>query len=383
MRKSNKILGILALGAIALSFSLTARAADLRFMARSAGRQRVLTVSATDAVRNLYAAGPQVNVDASPAKDAVVAGGVVTINGNTADDLTAVGGNVTASGNVGGSARLAGGTVVVQGAIGEDLAVAGGNVYVSDKAAINGDVLFGGGAISIDAPVHGSLKLSSTAAYINSTIDGNVEFRGKNLQLGPSANIRGSLTYFSPEPYDRDANAQVAGAINYNQTQPRNFGRGFAGFLALGFFIKLISLILAGLLLVWVLRRRYEALTVETRHSFWKNAGYGLIFTIVTPIIALILLFTFVGIYIALMLMALYALVLLFAWIVGATSFGLWALKAMNRGKMPAFRYGSVALAVLISTVLAGIPILGLIFGIVLTLAGVGSIVRHAREASK
>jgi len=380
MRKSNKILSVLGVLAIVFSFAMQTHAADLRFES-ICKKCQVFTINNTDNVKNLYATGPQVIMDANPTKDAVLAGGAVSANGNVKDDLFIAGGNIFILGNVGASARAVGATITVQSAIGEDLAALGGNISILPKASIGGDLAAAGGVISVQAPVHGNVIVKGGTLYINSEVDGNISFNGQSLQLGPGASIKGNINYTSATPYDRDPAAKVLGNVTYQQAPQKNFRQELAVFIGLAFLIKLIATILAGLLLAWLFRKKFETMAAEIQSGFWKNVGWGALFFILTPLISFVLGLTVIGIYIAVILMAVWFVALLFAWLVGATAFGWWILKYLNAKKQPAFGYGVVTLALLISTVLAGIPILGVLFTLVLGLAGMGVVFKNLRAS--
>lgn len=381
MRKSTVFWKFLSISAIALVLATPVSAADIR--ASHDSKKSIFTVGPAEAVKNLYAFAGQLIVNANPSKDLTAAGGNVTINGSTPDDLLVAGGTVNVLGNVGGSARILGGTVNIDSTINDDLAVLGGNVILSAKAIVNQDLAATSVSLALNGPVHGNVKVASTALYINSLVSGNVNFTGSRLQLGPQADIRGNIDYTSGAPYDRDANAKVAGSVNYHQSTGKNAGARFRNFIAAGFLLKVIAVILAGLFLLWVMRRKYEAVSIEAENNFWKNVGWGLLMFVAVPIAAFILAITLAGIYIALILFFAWILALFFAWIAGATAFGMRALKFMNRGSRPTFRYGPVALALLISMILSGVPVLGALFALILTLAGLGGIFKQVRADAR
>jgi hypothetical protein len=155
MFKSTNLARILLAGSMLFLAAMPAHAADLRFQA---GKQGILSIPASDLVKNLYAAGSQVIVNTNPGKDLVVAGGSVDVNGNTADDLIAAGGNLNIKGTVGGSARIAGGTVHVDSKIiQDDLVIVGGTVYISSGTIVNGDLIVTGGSVLDQGQVNGNV----------------------------------------------------------------------------------------------------------------------------------------------------------------------------------------------------------------------------------
>jgi cytoskeletal protein CcmA (bactofilin family) len=392
MLKSNKGLRFLLAGAAVLGIILLAvqsaayaLGADVRVGAN--GRQGFLTVDSGDKVKNLYAVGGQVIVNAAASKDAVLAGGSISVNGNVADDLIAAGGNISVNGNVGGSARLAGGTITVNSKITDDLVIAGGNLMLSQQASVSADILAAGGVLVVEGPVHGNITTASGSLYINGPVDGNVNFKGQRLELGPEANIKGNLDYTSKMVYVRDSNAKVAGQVNYHVMTGGNVA-AFTVAALTALLAILLGQIAAALFLVFMYKKSYENLVDEITNSFWRKTMYGLVTIIVVPIVIVLLFITLIGYYVALLLLVVFILMLLLSWIIAVTQFGLWIMGMLSRDKDPAKKtaalgYVSVTLALIIGAIIKLIPVVGILFTIVMLMTGLGALISRFKKGQE
>lgn len=379
LKSTNKTLIKLALaGAAVLSllFASTTLAADLRF---DNTRNPNFEVAQNDHVANLYTAGSQVVVNASPSKDLVVGGGTVIINGNVARSVMAAGGHIDLKGDVGGSARIVGGSINVNSKnIAEDLVVAGGTVYISNGTVINGDLIVAGANVTLDGTVHGSIKAAGGTLSINGTVDGNVDAKvNSRLFLGSAANIKGDLNYSSPYTYQRDQSAQVAGQVNYNKTE--NHANKERALLTVGFFIKLFGEILFAWFLYFVFRNTFRTAVERVGWGFWKNVGFGLLFLIGVPVVIGILLITIIGWYAAIILGLVYILALMFAWLIAASYFGAWAVAKFDKREMH-IDLVTIGVGIVLAALLKEVPVLGGIFAVILALAGLGIFLRHYRR---
>lgn len=362
-----------------LLLAMTANAADLRI--DNSGRdQSVFRVASTDSVKNLYAVGGQVVVDANSSKDSSVVGGSVEVNGNTADDLIVIGGHVTITGSVGGSARIVGGTTNVEGKIAEDLVIVGGTVYISPKSEIAGDLVILGGNVVLDAPVKGSIKATTGTLEINNSVNGSVDARVGQLVLAPGADIKGDLNYTSQSLVRKDANAKVEGTTNFVQAQ--NHRAAFHALVTVGFFVKLVAMILASYLIFYIMRKRFSSITNRVAGKFWKNIVIGFVGLIAFPIAAIILMATLVGFYLGLILMAVYFLALLLSMLVASAAVGTWLLARVNE-KVFRVRYRSIALGIIVVSVLQIIPLIGGLIMLVLLLSGLGAVLSFLWDSRK
>lgn len=382
-RYMNKILKYAFVNFLILHvFTAYVYAADLRFDYSGLGSGGAnFTVEKSDNVRNLYAAGGQLIIDANSSKDTVAAGGAVYINGSTADDLIAAGGNVNVRGNVGGSARVAGGNIVIEKNITEDLVVAGGNVLITSAASVGGDLLVAGGNVTVNGPVRGNIKALAGNLFINNSVNGSIDARvSKILKLGSNARIKGNLNYASPNMLQKERDATVLGTINYT---PKFGGQAkLNGIRVLGWIINLLAQLAAGIVLYALFKRKFADLVYEGYSRTGRHILFGLLVLIATPVLALALFLTAIGYYLALVLIFWYILMLMLSWIVGVSVFGVWLKSKISRSPV-AVDFAGVILGVVAGSVAAQIPIIGGIFSLIIILLGLGSFLHAHRNSAE
>ncbi len=369
---------IFAVSLLVMMTALPAFAADFRGPTNEDDPN--VTLSAEDIVRNLYTAGANVVVNNDVDKDLTAAGSSLELNGNVGDGVLAAGGTINLKGEVGGSARIIGGQVRVDSEqITEDLVVIGGMVYISERTVVVGDLVVIGGNVVMDGTVNGGVRSIGGSLTLNGQINGNVDVKAKEaFILGPKADISGTVNYSSRSEYIRDPAAKTA-AVNYTPLE-RGYGHsGAVAFLTVAFLIKLLALVVVTWVLFQFFRRRFVSAIQNTGESFWKNVAFGLAFMILVPILAVLLFVTFVGYYVAIILLAIYVLLMLLSCIVGMAYFGSWLVSKIEKKEMKT-DYLTLILGIVVVSIVGCVPVLGGLLGLILTLAALGHFVRNFKN---
>jgi hypothetical protein len=306
--------------------------------------------------RNLYVVGRTVNVNSVTTGDLFAAGQNVNVNGSVEADLNAAGQSVIVNASLGGDARLAGASVIVNSTVGGDLLAAGESISVGSGATVGGDVYAAGSKVTIDSPVIGTIKVHAD-----------------KLTFGPNARVTGSITYRGSEEAVIEDGAQVS-TINFTRIEPKD--RGLAGVFALGTLIHIVAAFLAALLLIYFARTKVVALLQSNSATPLPNLGIGLAFLILTPIVCVLLFITFVGYYIALILMFAYILLILLGYLVAVLFTGAMLIQLVNKSTHLPATWLSAVVGVIAFEILALIPFVGWLVIFVLWLMGIGSLVR-------
>ncbi len=355
-----------------------------------------------------------VSVSTSAAGNVYLAGGTVRPDGPVDGDLVAVGGRVIADQPVRGDAMLAGGSVDVRGEIGDDLRTFGGDISI--ESIVNGELkagagnltltrsahirhgaMIGGGLITLDGKVSGRLDATAQRIVINGEIDGDARLFADRIELGPSARISGSLHHASRE-FQRADGAAVAGPVTseepaqarHERDRDRDDDRrrdsrwqydapswvalvmGFLGLLAAGAVFLLLFPGIAA-----------EA-PARVRAAPWMALASGFGVLVGWPVLALLLLFTLIGIPLGIAALALYPLLLLVGYLCGALFVAERAQQALGRDKASglAGRLAVLAVALLLLMLLASLPFVGPLIVFITTIAGIGScvLVWHQRR---
>ncbi len=349
--------------AIALLVGLptVAMAAEFR-----AGDDRV---SITDSVNeNLYTAGGSVSVDSEVAGDLFIGGGEVRVGGDVRDDLFVGGGNIDVEGAVHGDVRVGGGQIRIAGDVTGDLLVFGGQVEISEGARVGGDVnVFSGQLIiagetgSIQAGV-GELVIENTA-----TVNGDLTYTSEAEAVIPEgATVTGSITYNTPPVHPEVSRAGI-----------------FSAFLAGGAIWLLVSVLMA-MVLGYGLPGKTQALMMAWRGNFGMNLLWGLVFLIVTPVLAVILLVSTVGFPLGLITFGVYGLMLYVAKLVAALSVGAWIQSMWDKksnGTIPV--WSAAVIGVIGLALVAIVPALGALAVFIAFLASLGAVVQYDWELFK
>ncbi len=368
---------VLSLFACLCVFS-TAKAAE--FIAAPKGQPNI-TLGASETHKNLYAAGGSVNVNSATLGDLYVAGGTINADGPVEQDSSIAGGTVTTSGTIGGDLRIGGGNITVNSAVGGDVLVGGGNITISDKSNVGGDLVIGGGNVVVDAPVKGNVKIGGGNIIINSKIDGTVDVQStQKLTFGPKAEISGKINHKGVSQASVDPQAKIS-PINYTQIQGGHAAKNRArGLLTVAFLIKLVAWIIAAWLLLRFWRYGYSRVEEGVRKHPWENLAIGLASIIIIPIVVGILFITFIGYYLAFVILVMFALLVLLALLAGALILGSLIVRWLSRTSVTIPDWQIVLIGVVAWFILSLIPIVGWLINFVLFIMGFGALVRLVWE---
>lgn len=331
--------------------------------------------------KNLYVAGSTVFVNNSTQGDLFAAGGTITVDGAVEQDVTAAGGTLVLNGKVGGDARVAGGTITVNSEVGGDVLIGGGDVRISEKSKVGGDVTIGGGNVVIDAPVNGSIHIASGNVTINSEVKGSVTIKGgKQVVFGAKAQVPGKIKVTAINAPDVQAGAQVS-TPEFTQRAGESHKSGLAAIFTLWFLIKIVAYALAGFLLIYFLPRRVHTLVKNMEEKMLGNFGIGIVTAIVVPVLALLVLFTFVGYYISLIAFAWYALIMMVSCLIAALFVGSWIVKMVSKKQELVLDWQAVVVGSVVFTLVGLVPFVGWLVQAIIALASVGAIIRLGRSA--
>lgn len=265
-------------------------------------------------------AGEKIELDGDILSDAYVAGGEVEASGRIRGDLLAAGGEVKVEGQVDQDLRVVGGEVLLDGIVGRNVAVAGGRVVVGDKARIAGSLVAAGGEV----------KLSNMA------------------QIGGKKYIRTS------SHFNDVGKAQVADQVKI-----------FLGALSLAAkVIKWLSTLLVGLLLIALFPKTIQRLGQEFDKKIGEKLIWGLVASIVLPVLAAVAIFTIIGFPIGLFAIVLLAIGWYLARLLAMAFTGFYILEKTKEKRFKLFGkepnlYLSFLLGLVIFLVLGLIPFLG------------------------
>ncbi len=317
---------------------------------------------------DLCISGDYVIIKGTVLGDVMATGGRIDIRGNITGDVMAVGGEVIISGHVGDDVRVVAGRLTVNGHIGDDLIVGAGNVIISDNADIKGDVAFGCGQMELKGDVGGNITGAADDVTLAGNLGGDVELDVGELHVLPGASISGSLTYTSPK--EETIPSGIVEDITYIE-EALGKEKGIGAFSLLWWFIKYLSLLIIGLLLIALFPNRTEAVINVISERFLINIIAGFVLVVAMFLSSILLFCTVIGIPLGFML-----LFMTFTLMYGArVFFGLWLGKVIfSRLGKESRPWMEMVLGLFVLLVLTSLPWIGFLFYLLVTFAAIGAI---------
>ncbi|MEX5256806.1 polymer-forming cytoskeletal protein [Kocuria arenosa] len=379
---------------------------------------------------DLYVTGGSVVVDGTVRGDLLVAGGTVTINGTVEGDLMAAAQTVVIEGTVGDDARVAGQALLLgaQARVADDLVAAGYSLETRPGTEIGGDVLLGAYQGLLAGTIDGDVTAGAAALTLAGAIGGDVQADvgsaddvgaawaptsgvavprvDPGLTLTDAARLDGNLSYRSGTEAAIAPGAEIAGEVVYEQVVVEEEPAGPAGPLALliAGLRLFVTLLLAGLLALWLLPRAVTGAASTLRARPWLSLGWGALTIAGTAVAVLAVLVVSILLAIALgwltlaglaaavvttavvfdlvlMLGLVLAVALLAPVVVAYTAGGLLVRDSAPAGFGK--RVLALALGLLIYVLLRAVPFLGPVVGLLVALFGVGAVVVWAGDAAR
>jgi len=339
---------------------------------------------------DLYLAGRSVSSAAVIDGDVFAGGQTVSIAGQVDGGLTAAGQTVLVSADVSRGVRVGGSTVDITGAIGRDLLVACSTFVLNPEASVGGDLLIGAATAMLKGDIAGDISGGCEKLVIDCSVGGNVKVEVGTLEIRPGAVIQGNLQYTSAEQANIPAGA-VKGTVTYTERTETDQGprpgkewgaRGPLAFFA-GLTWKVIAYLMAfltGLILILLAPWRMAGAATSIRTDTGPVAGYGAIALFVTPLAAIVVCATVVGLPLGIITLLLWGILLYLSQIPVSLFIGHAILGRNKPLESKGYMIGCLALGLLLLTLARAIPFVGFFVALATALFGLGAFVVTERR---
>ena len=266
---------------------------------------------------DLYVGADNVTVDGTVEGDLVAGGGTIRVNGTVEGDLIAAGQTVIVNGAVEDDARIAGQALVIgeDARIADDLISGAYSLESKPGSTVGGELIYGGyqallagtvdqnvrggmGALELDGEVGGNVNVGVGGANGEPTgvqFAPNPEVTIPNVEPGltltDSARVGGNLNYESSARGDIAPGAEIAGNVNYQKVAADEAAEpGPTGVTAvlLDSARRFVTLLLVGLLLVWVAPRLVRGASDTLRGRLLISLGWGVLDFALVAVVALL-----------------------------------------------------------------------------------------------
>jgi hypothetical protein len=316
---------------------------------------------------DLMTAGRTVRVMNEVTGDVAAAGNDVTIDAPVDGYVMSAGRRVTVVGKIGNDLWAAGETVNIESPIANNAMVAGRTVHLRGNTVIGHDAHLAGNDVTAEGRVERNLTIGAGGvARINANVGGFVTARATRVTVLPDSVIQGDLYVKAAQPPDISPQARVMGRIHYERTLDTE-----SWFMwPYRWLISGVALLILGLAAVWFSPAwaAHVAATMRTRAGASILSGIAAI--VIIPLAVAILAVTVIGFPLAVVLAALYILVLALSSVFVSYRTGEWLLH-----RLWSSRWAFMILGVAIVSLGMSLPNFGWAIGLLVMITGAGALV--------
>ncbi len=315
---------------------------------------------------------------ASPVESDVMVGGKqVDVHTEVGGDVLAVAGKMRIAGTVMGNVRVMGGEVEISGTVGRNVTIVGGTVIFTPQSRVFGHVLVAGGTVKFNGVIDGSVKAAGRTVSVAGTIKGPIDILLDNngqLEIGSSAVTTNSFNYRANNEATILSGAKLAQTPVRQSLPPvpsNRFTRDWWwGQLAALFSAWVLAMVLTKLIPKKVIEVAEEGLTNQ-----WRSLGWGAVFAVIVPMVCILLLFTVIGVSLAIVLAAVYIIFVILAQVMFGVIFGKYLQSIKQLSVIKKWPIFPVALmGILGYRILIAVPYVGWLVCLVGALIGWGAL---------
>jgi len=332
---------------------------------------------------DLYAFGGGVDVGADVSGDLIAAGGRVVVSHLVQGDLIVGAGSVTVDGRIEKSVRAAAGAVTIAGRVGRNANVAAGTITIAPEAVIRGSAQLAGGELHIAGSIGRKLRAAGAVVVLAGEVANDVEVAGQEIDVLPTARIKGKLTYWSPREARIDPQAVISGRVTHNLPElPRQIARTGTALVTVSRVLFMAGLTAIAVVLYLIFPR----FTVRASHTIGsdpvRSLALGLLLFAAIPLLAILSMITILGIPLGIIIFVCYSIALLVGFVLAAFYLGDVGAQAFmgTDATKHAVRVLFLVLALGVLFLARHIPFIGALVIVVAVLLGLGAMSLYARR---
>jgi cytoskeletal protein CcmA (bactofilin family) len=329
-------------------------------------------------------AAPAVSVPGRIGGDLMILTGRADVTGEVGDNTLVVANRYAQTGEVGGELAVMAKSADIEGGVGGDLYLSADDVRLRQTARVGQDARIFGKDVLIKGRIDRNLDVSADTVALGGTIAGDVTVHAREIYLAPNTVINGAFRWRSPNEPDVPDEAVIRGGAEGTidkAWQPEGVLswasplRGapnaalFAGEAAVRLMVAL-SAFAIGMMLVLFTPHYADRVFVTVRERWAVSLAWGALVLFATPVIAILMMMTIVGIPLGFLLLLSLPFLCLWGYAVGAAGVGAIAFKQPRIGQ----RILALAVGLLVVTIVSLAPFVGGLFGTIATLLGLGAL---------
>lgn len=323
---------------------------------------------------NFYFMAKSLTIEGEILGDVVGIGPNIQINGKVAGDVIVISQNLKITGQVEGNLRSISNTTDISGVIEKNINILGESLILNENSKAGKDVLFQTLNAEFNGEIEGSLHGGANNILIrglikensNLTLDRIKRKKYYNiLQIEESAEILGNLNYKGGQNAKINTD-KISGEINKKEPLKNNSSSKKASKV----LFTVLSSFLVAILLSLLFKNKLNNIKNIIIEQGYKLSLPGVIILFLTPIIALLLVITFVGMPIAIIILIFWGLVIYLSKIIVAMALGEYIFKYFQKEKVSEFL--KILTGVILISIITIIPFLGGVLSLLIISLGMG-----------
>ena len=324
---------------------------------------------------DLFLIGTTITVNGTVNGDLFVAGTSVTINGTVNGNINVAGESVTIGGAISDGARVVANSFSFSGTVGRDLLLLGNTNAIVSDAVIGRDLILTVSDLTLDGTVERRVAGVAEMVTLNGSVGTEFDISVENLTINDGASIGGDLTYRSENEAEIAGGAEIGGELTHEMAAA-------ADDIDIGFSVNSIAVGVVGLLMAavygTVLLLVFPRLTLAASNQLLENPlmslGMGVVFLIVVPIVAILVMITVIGIPLGIIALLLYGVALFSAQIFVGMTIGRLILSFVTDGNRRLIQFFGLLIGLLILFGLSFIPYVQSWAPLVIAILGLGGL---------
>jgi hypothetical protein len=291
------------------------------------------------------------------------------VNGHVKGDILAFGSDIRVNGPVDGNVRVWCRSFTLDSAVAKNAMTWTGASEFDEKSTVGGSLTMFSGAAELDGKIAGDFLAIAGDLSIGGLLGRDVTVRGDRLTIGPHAEIVGQTKYTGRRQPEISPTAKLGSPIQI--TVPK---RG-PDYSRLAYYWHQVMFCGASFLLglaMLLLAPGFFFDAAQASKKVGPAVGFGALFLFATPIAAVIICLTIVGLSVGIPLLMIYLIALYAANIFVAVWVG---EKLLGAGVGIGHALARLALGIVILRILHMLPYAGFWFGLLTVMWGLGAMV--------
>jgi|GEM_PF-319654 len=301
--------------ALLVSFTLLVITAVPALAVMEAGDQYAFISDEEVIDDDLFIAAEEVIIEGIVNGDVFVAGAKVRVTGTINGDLYAAAGILDVSGVVGQDIIAVADTITLDRARVDDGMITAGNViFIDEDSTLAGGLIYAASSMNMNGSIGRGILGASGTTSMDGSVEKNMVIATEEFNVSSNAQINGDLKFVAEEGTTVD-DSRVGGSIEQIERSHREEVMSsessqslFASFTHQ--LMSYLSALMVGALILAFIPKFYRRVGKEVVEHPLMGLVYGLVFVLVTPFVAMMIMLTIVGLPLSLLILVKYFVIM-------------------------------------------------------------------------